>query len=62
MRTDTYQHPDHYLVDELLTEEHRLIRDSVRQYVKKELSPIIEDYAQRAEFPKHILPQLGAIG
>ncbi|MFM7289125.1 MAG: acyl-CoA dehydrogenase, partial [Bacteroidota bacterium] len=45
MRTDTYQHPDHYLVDELLTEEHRLIRDSVRQYVKKELSPIIEDYA-----------------
>jgi glutaryl-CoA dehydrogenase len=62
MRTDTYQHPDHYLVDELLTDEHRLIRDSVRQYVKKELSPIIEDYAQRAEFPKHIIPQLGAIG
>jgi len=62
MRTDTYQHPDHYLMDELLTDEHRLIRDSVRQYVKKELSPIIEDYAQRAEFPKHIIPQLGAIG
>jgi len=62
MRTDNYQHPDHYLLDELLTEEHKLIRDTVRSYVKKELSPIIEDYAQRAEFPKHILRGLGEIG
>lgn len=62
MRTDNYQHPDHYLLDELLTEEHKLIRDAVRSYVKKELSPIIEDYAQRAEFPKHILRGLGEIG
>lgn len=62
MRTDNYQHPDHYLLDELLTEEHKLIRDAVRSYVKKELSPIIEEYAQRAEFPKHILRGLGEIG
>ncbi len=62
MRTDNYQHPDHYLLDELLTEEHKLVRDAVRSWVKKELSPIIEDYAQRAEFPKHILKGLGSIG
>jgi len=49
-------------LDELLTDEHKLIRDSVRAWVKKELSPIIEDYAQRAEFPRHIIKGLGEIG
>jgi glutaryl-CoA dehydrogenase len=62
MEKDLYQHPDYYLVDELLTEEHKLIRDSVRSYVKKELSPIIEEYAQKAEFPKQIIKGLGDLG
>jgi glutaryl-CoA dehydrogenase len=62
MKTDRFQHPDHYLMDELLTDEHKLIRDTVRSWVKKELSPIIEDYAQRAEFPHHIIKGLGEIG
>ena len=44
-RTDLFQHPDYFALDELLTEEHKLIRDAVREYVKKEISPIIEDYA-----------------
>ena len=61
-RTDVFQSPDYYLVDELLTEEQKLIRESVRNYVKKEISPIIEDYAQRAEFPKQIVKQLGDLG
>ena len=46
-------------MDELLTEEQKLIRETVRNYVKKEISPIIEDYAQRAEFPQQIVKQLG---
>jgi glutaryl-CoA dehydrogenase len=50
-RTDLFQSPDYYQVDDLLTEEQKLIRESVRSYVKKEISPIVEDYAQRAEFP-----------
>ncbi len=62
MYKDLYQHPDYYLLDELLTDEHKLIRDTVRQYVKKSLSPIIEDYAQRAEFPKHIVKELADVG
>ncbi|HRP38282.1 MAG: acyl-CoA dehydrogenase family protein [Chitinophagales bacterium] len=62
MRTDQYQHHDYYLVDDLLTTEQKLIRETVRAWVKKELSPIIEDYAQRAEFPKHIVKGLGEIG
>ncbi|MBS1934576.1 MAG: acyl-CoA dehydrogenase family protein [Bacteroidetes bacterium] len=61
-KTDTFQSPDYYLLDELLTEEHKLVRDSVRSYVKKEISPIIEDYAQRAEFPEQIVKQLGDLG
>src|SRR6187431_2435511 len=61
-RTDVFQSPDYYLIDELLTEEQKLIRESVRNYVKKEISPIIEDYAQRAEFPEHIVKQLGDLG
>jgi len=62
MEKDLYQHPDYYLVDELLTEEQKLIRDSVRAFVKKEISPIIEDYAQRAEFPKQLIKGLGEQG
>src|ERR1700744_4746425 len=62
MEKDLYQHPDYYLVDELLTDEHKLIRDSVRSYVKKEISPIIEEYAQKAEFPKQIIKGMGDLG
>ncbi len=62
MQKDLYQHPDYYLLDELLTDEHKLIRDSVRAYVKKEISPIIETYAQKAEFPKQIIRGLGELG
>lgn len=62
MEKDLYQHPDYYLLDELLTEEQKLIRDTVRAFVKKEISPIIEDYAQRAEFPKQLIKGLGEIG
>ena len=61
-RTDIFQSPDYFLVDELLTEEQKLVRESVRNYVKKEISPVIEDYAQRAEFPEFIVKQLGDLG
>ena len=61
-RTDLFQSPDYFLVDELLTEEQRMVRDTVRNYVKREISPIIEDYAQRAEFPEQIVKQMGDIG
>ncbi len=62
MQKDLYQQPDYYLLDELLTDEHKLIRESVRAYVKKEISPIIEDYAQRAAFPSQIIKGLGELG
>jgi glutaryl-CoA dehydrogenase len=62
MYTDKFQYHDYYLMDELLTEEHKLIRDSVRQFVKAEISPIIEDYAQQAKFPQHLVKRLGEMG
>jgi glutaryl-CoA dehydrogenase len=61
-KTDLYEAPDYYWIDELLTEEHKLIRASARDWVKKELSPVIEDYAQRAEFPKQLIKGLAGIG
>lgn len=61
-RTDLFQAPDYYLLDELLTDEHKLIRDTVRAWVKKEVSPIIEDACQKAEFPKQLLKGLAGIG
>ena len=61
-RTDQFVSPDYFAVDELLSEEHKLIRETVRAYVKKDISPIIEDYAQRAEFPQQIVRQLGELG
>ncbi len=62
MSQDRFQGHDYYLMDELLTEEHRLIRDSVREWVKRDVSPIIEDYAQRAAFPTQIIKGLAGIG
>lgn len=59
---DRYEAPDFYGIDDLLTEEQKLIRDSVRDWVKKDLSPIIEYYAQRAEFPHHIIKGLAEAG
>ena len=62
MKQDLYQAPDYFLLDELLTEEHKLIRDAAREWIKKEVSPIIEDACQKAVFPKNILPGLAEIG
>jgi glutaryl-CoA dehydrogenase len=61
-KTDLFESPDYYQLDELFTDEHKLIRKTIRDWVKKEVSPIIEDYAQRAEFPKQLLKGLAEIG
>lgn len=62
MKPDLFQAPDYYLLDELLSDEHKLVRDAARAWVKREVSPIIEDYAQKAEFPKQLIKGLGEIG
>ncbi|HEX9825843.1 MAG TPA: acyl-CoA dehydrogenase family protein [Flavobacteriaceae bacterium] len=62
MKPDLFQAPDYYNLDGLLTEEHKLVRDAARAWVKRAVSPIIEEYAQRAEFPTQIINGLAEIG
>ncbi len=61
-KEDRYQHHDYYGVDDLLTDEHKLAREAVQTWVKQEVSPIIEDYANRAACPVHLFKGLGEIG
>jgi glutaryl-CoA dehydrogenase len=60
--TVEYTPPDHYLVDELYTDEHKIVRGAIRDWVNKSVVPVIEDYCNRAEFPRHLIKELGDIG
>ena len=62
MKPDLFEAPDYFQLDDLLTEEHKLVRDATRSWVKRSVSPIIEGYAQRAEFPTEIIAGLAEIG
>jgi len=62
MKPDLFEAPDYYNLDELLTDEHKLVRDAAREWVKRDVSPIIEEYAQKAEFPTQIIKGLADIG
>lgn len=62
MKPDQFQAPDYYNLDELLTDEHKMVRDATREFVKREVSPIIEEAAQKAEFPKQLINGLAEIG
>lgn len=62
MKPDLFQAPDYYNLDDLLNDEHKLVRDAAREWVKREVSPIIEEYAQQAAFPKQIINGLAEIG
>lgn len=61
-KIDDFESPDFYLLDDLLTTEHLIIRKSVRDFVKKEISPLIEDVAQKAFFPNHLVRKMGELG
>jgi len=62
MYQDLYTHHDYFNVDDLLTDEHKIIRESIRDWVKQRMSPVINDYAQRSEFPEWVVKELGEIG
>jgi glutaryl-CoA dehydrogenase len=62
MKPDLFEAPDYYILDDLLNDEHKLVRDAAREWVKRDVSPIIEDYAQKAEFPTQIIKGLADIG
>ncbi|GHA44542.1 acyl-CoA dehydrogenase [Salinimicrobium marinum] len=62
MKADLFQAPDYYNIDELLSDEHKMVRDAAREWVKRDVSPIIEEAAQKAEFPKEVIKGLAEIG
>ncbi|TNF73156.1 MAG: acyl-CoA dehydrogenase [Bacteroidetes bacterium] len=62
MKPDLFEAPDYYQLDDLFSEEHKLVRDAARSWVKRDISPIIEEYAQKAEFPTQIINGLAEIG
>ena len=62
MKPDLFEAPDYYNLDDLFSEEHKLVRDAAREWVKRAVSPIIETYAQKAEFPEQIIGGLAEIG
>ena len=59
---DNFESTDFYKIDDLLTEEHLLIRNSIRDFVKKEISPFIEDWNEKNHFPIEIVKKMGEIG
>jgi len=61
-RRDSFEAPDFYQIDDLLTDEHKLIRGSIREFVKKEITPFVEDWCQKATFPEAIVKKFGEIG
>lgn len=59
---DLFESPDFYGVDDLLSEEHLLIRNSVREFVKREITPYVEDWYEHARFPGEIVKKFGGLG
>ena len=62
MSSDLFQSPDYYQLDDLFSEEHLMVREATREWVKRDVSPIIEDHAQRAEFPTQLIKGLAEVG
>jgi glutaryl-CoA dehydrogenase len=62
LKQDQFEGVDFLDLDDLLTEEQKLIRSSIRDFVKKEISPYIEDWSQNAHFPYEIVKKFGEVG
>jgi glutaryl-CoA dehydrogenase len=57
-----YKPPDYYQIDELLTDEHKIIRSSIREWVDRSVKPIIEQHVHNHTFPAHLIKEMGEIG
>ena len=58
----TYSALDYYDVDDLFTEEERMIRDTVREYVDREVLPIINKHNRAGTFPMELVPGMADLG
>jgi glutaryl-CoA dehydrogenase len=62
MSASLYNPPDHYLVDELYNDEHKIVRQAVRDWVNRSVKPVIEEYYEKAQFPRYLINEMGEIG
>jgi glutaryl-CoA dehydrogenase len=62
MSASLYNPPDHYLVDELYNDEHKIVRQAIRDWVNRSVKPVIEEYYEKAQFPHHLVKEMGEIG
>ncbi len=62
MATINYNAPDYFLLDELFSDEHKLVRGSIRDWVNRSVIPIIDDACQNHTFPRHLIKELGEMG
>jgi glutaryl-CoA dehydrogenase len=62
MATVQFTQPDHYLCDELFSDEHKIVRNAIRDWVNRSVKPIIEEYNEKAKCPVHLVKELGEIG
>ncbi|MBN8568367.1 MAG: acyl-CoA dehydrogenase family protein [Ignavibacteria bacterium] len=62
MAAENYKGVDYYLIDDLLTDEEKSIRDTVRDFVSNEVIPIIEKYNQDMKFPSELVPKMAELG
>ena len=57
-----YKAPDFFGINEWLSDEERMVRDTIRDFTSKEIVPVISDYYMKDEFPKHLVPMLAELG
>ena len=58
----SYQGVDFYRLDDLLSDEERMVRDTIRQFVNEQVNPIIDDHFEAATFPFELIPQMAELG
>jgi glutaryl-CoA dehydrogenase len=57
-----FEGTDFYKIEGLLSDEERLTRNTVREFVENEFMPIIRDYFRKGEFPTQLIPEIGKLG
>lgn len=57
-----FQFPDYYKIEDLFSEEEKMIQSTVRDFVEQEVLPIIEDYYEKAQFPMDLIPKMAELG
>ncbi|MCM2280368.1 MAG: acyl-CoA dehydrogenase family protein [Bdellovibrionaceae bacterium] len=57
-----FESPDFMCIDDHLTDDEKMIRETVRQFVSKEVVPHVDDWFMKHEFPKHLIPMFGELG